>query len=140
MKFKVNKNPEFIAVEKWTTGNSNNLLWTICEEERGARRLIWLSNNFYQEQDSVWFYKFCRTVLGSPYKLFEADDRDIKIYDGLIIITLQLCGSVSYPLAANVRESPFYPLTSPSRMAIVLNKKDTHSAYNFEARMLNEKV
>jgi len=47
---------------------------------------------------------------------------------------LQLCGQLSYP-RATADSAPYFPFTGPANFKVTLNKRDTHTSYDFEARL-----
>jgi hypothetical protein len=56
------------------------------------------------------------------------------------ILGLELCGEVSYPTTPDMSDVPAFPMTGPAKMSVVLNKKDTHTSYDFEAILKTTKV
>ncbi|XP_074643894.1 uncharacterized protein LOC141900764 [Tubulanus polymorphus] len=56
------------------------------------------------------------------------------------VLGVELCGHVQYPGQALTTETPFYPLTGPSKLSIGLQKTDAHTSYQFEAKMLTQKI
>lgn len=53
---------------------------------------------------------------------------------------LELCGAVSLPHAYKVKTAPWYPLTGPSSVSLVLNKKDTFTGFHFDGKYVKEAV
>ena len=51
---------------------------------------------------------------------------------------LQLCGEVK--LATGQENAPFFLFTGPASASITLTKTDSHTGYEFDARMLTRKV
>ena len=51
---------------------------------------------------------------------------------------LEACGEISFPKATG--STPWFPFTGPARASLVLNKKDTFSKYEFEAKYVKTKV
>ena len=51
---------------------------------------------------------------------------------------LQLCGEVK--LATGQENAPYFPFTGPASASITLTKTDSHTSYEFDARMLARKA
>ena len=45
------------------------------------------------------------------------------------VIGLELCGQLQFPNASMHPSGPYFPLTGPSSMSLVLHKRDSHTGY-----------
>lgn len=50
------------------------------------------------------------------------------------ITGLELCGQLQFPNASMQTAGPYYPLTGPSLISLVLHKRDSHTGYKLLAK------
>ncbi|KAJ8321426.1 hypothetical protein KUTeg_001023 [Tegillarca granosa] len=53
------------------------------------------------------------------------------------ITGLELCGEVQFPNASLKADAPYFPFTGPVSLALDMYKRDTHTSYQMEARIVN---
>ena len=52
------------------------------------------------------------------------------------ITGLELCAEIQYPNASLKADAPYFPLTGPISAGITLHKRDTHTSYNLEYKLV----
>ena len=50
------------------------------------------------------------------------------------VIGLELCGQLQFPNASMHPSGPYFPLTGPSSVSVVLHKRDSHTGYKLLAK------
>ena len=75
--------------------------------------------------------------------MFPDDIYEVSKCSGETLATitgLELCGDFSYPKVYHQDTAPWFPLTGEAAAALVLHKRDTHTGYHFETKLINEAV
>lgn len=52
------------------------------------------------------------------------------------IVGMELCGEVKFANASHRSDAPYFPLTGPVAMGLVLHKRDSHSGFVFETKLI----
>ncbi|XP_070194611.1 uncharacterized protein [Littorina saxatilis] len=78
----------------------------------------------------------------SEQKMITGNRKEFEICTGSIgskISGLELCGQLQFPNASMLSAGPYFPLTGPSSVSLVLHKRDSHSGYKVLAKRVENK-
>lgn len=53
------------------------------------------------------------------------------------ITGMELCAEMQFPNASMKSDSPYFPFTGPVSAEISLNKRDTHTGYKLESKLIS---
>ncbi|KAL8584622.1 hypothetical protein ACOMHN_002351 [Nucella lapillus] len=78
----------------------------------------------------------------SEQKMITDNRREYELCSGSVLSSmtgLEMCGKLQFPNASMQSEGPYYPLTGPSSLSLVLHKRDSHSGYKLLAKRVENK-